>query len=204
MLEDLGGGLLVNLDVPGLEREPTVRASIEAGVDIVCFSTDKALGGPQGGAIVGRSALVEKARRDPLARALRMGRLPLVALEATLAHFLKGELDAVPVLAALRIPVVEVLARAERWHDALSARGISVETIDLDAVAGGGAFAEESVASAGIALSGDPELLLARLREGDPPLMARIYDDRVVLDARSVLPSEDEALLGAVVAAVRG
>jgi len=195
LIEDLGGGLLVDLGAPGLAREPLVRESVEAGVDLVCFSTDKALGGPQGGAVVGRKALVDAVRRDPLARALRMGRLPLVALEATLVHLLRGDVDAVPALAALRTPLREVRARAERWHAELSSRGVACEVVDLEAMAGGGAFAEEALASAGIALAGDPEALLGRLRAGDPPLIARIEKERVVLDARTVLPGEDEDLV---------
>ena len=201
VIEDLGGGLLVDLGVAGLEREPRVQDSIAAGVDVVCFSTDKALGGPQGGAIVGRSELVARTKRDPLARALRLGRLPLVALEATLAHLQRGEVEAIPVLAALRTPVGEVRARAERWSRVLAERGVKCDVVDLAAVAGGGAFAEESFASAGIALGGDPEALLSRLRRGDPPVVARIAEDRVVLDARTVLQDEDEPLLRAIVAA---
>ena len=201
VIEDLGGGLLVDLGVDGLEREPRVQDSIAAGVDVVCFSTDKALGGPQGGAIVGRAELVARTKRDPLARALRLGRLPLVALEATLAHLQRGEVDAIPTLAALRMPVGEVRARAERWSRVLAERGVKCDVVDLAAVAGGGAFAEESFASAGIALTGDPEALLSRLRRGDPPVVARIEGDRVVLDARTVLRDEDEPLLRAIVAA---
>lgn len=201
VIEDLGGGLLVDLGVAGLDREPRVQDSIAAGVDVVCFSTDKALGGPQGGAIVGRADLVARTKRDPLARALRLGRLPLVALEATLAHLQRGEVDAIPTLAALRTPVGEVRARAERWSGALAERGVKCAVIDLAGVAGGGAFAEESFASAGIALEGDAEAMLARLRRGEPPVIARIEGDRVVLDARTVLPDEDEPLLRAIVAA---
>ena len=198
VVEDLGGGLLVDVDAPGLEREPIVRASVAAGADVVCFSTDKALGGPQGGAIVGRAALVEQLRRDPLARALRLGRLPLVALEATLGHLMRGELDAVPALRALRIPIEGVRARAAGWARRLVDAGVACEVVALDAVAGGGAFAEESVASAGVALEGDAESWLAALRAGDPPIIARIEGDRLVLDARSVLPDEDDALVAAV------
>jgi L-seryl-tRNA(Ser) seleniumtransferase len=199
VIEDLGGGLLTDLGVPGLEREPLVRASITAGADLVCFSTDKALGGPQGGAVVGGAELVEQLRRDPLARALRMGRLPLVALEATLGHWLRGELDAIPALAALRVPVAEVRARAEAWARVLGERGVACEAVALDAVAGGGAFAEEKAPSAGVALEGDAERWLEALRRGEPPVMARIEGDRVVLDARTILPTEDAALLGAIV-----
>jgi L-seryl-tRNA(Ser) seleniumtransferase len=204
VIEDLGGGLLVDLGVAGLEREPRVQDSIAAGVDVVCFSTDKALGGPQGGAIVGRAELVARTKRDPLARALRLGRLPLVALEATLAHLQRGEVDAIPALAALRAPVHEVRARAEGWSHVLAERGVKCDVVDLAAVAGGGAFAEESFASAGIALLGDPEALLSRLRRGDPPVIARIEADRVVLDARTVLRDEDESLLRAIIAATEG
>jgi L-seryl-tRNA(Ser) seleniumtransferase len=200
LVEDLGGGLLVPAGAPGLEGEPLVRASVDAGADLVCFSTDKALGGPQGGAVVGRAALVDRLRRDPLARALRLGRLPLVALEATLAHLSRGEVDALPALAALRVDVAEVRARARRWHDELARRGVACEVVDLEAMAGGGAFAEERVASAGVALDGDAEALLSRLRQGEPPVIARIERDRVILDARSVLPGEDAGLLDAIAA----
>jgi L-seryl-tRNA(Ser) seleniumtransferase len=199
-IEDLGGGLLADLDLPGMSGEPLVGASIAAGIDLVCFSTDKALGGPQGGAVVGRAALVERLRRDPLARAVRMGRLPLVALETTVLQLLRGDRDAVPVLAALRRPVAEIRARAEHWARALGSRGVSCQVVDLEAMAGGGAFAQEALASAGVALEGPADAKLTRLRRGDPPVFARIVDDRVVLDARTVLPGEDEDLLAAITA----
>ena len=201
VIEDLGGGLLVDLGVPELESEPLVSASIAAGADLVCFSTDKALGGPQGGAVVGRAVLVEKLRRDALARALRMGRLPLVALEATVTHLLRGEIDAIPALAAMRLPLSAVKSRAERWAAELSRRGVACEVVDIEVVAGGGAFAEESVASAGVAIAGSAERLVARLRRGEPAVIARVVGDRAVVDARTVLPDEDEALLGAIVGA---
>jgi len=197
-IEDLGGGLLADLDLPGMSGEPVVSASVAAGIDLVCFSTDKALGGPQGGAIVGRAPLVETLRRDPLARALRMGRLPLVALEATVLQLQRGDRDGVPALAALRRPVADIRARAAGWVDALRARGVACEVVDLEAMAGGGAFAQETLASAGVALEGPAEDTLARLRRGDPAVLARIEGDRVVIDARTVLPSEDGDLLRAI------
>ena len=213
LIKDLGGGVLVDLGVRELRSEPLVRDSVAAGCDVVCFSTDKALGGPQGGAIVGRADAVERARRDPLARALRLGRLPLVALEATLARYLEGAADALPTLAMLRAPVAEVRARAEQWRAALASRGIdgldglvvgTIEVVLLDAVGGGGAFAEEKIPSAGIALTtDDPEALADRLRACDPPVLARIDAGRVVLDARTVMPGEDEAVIAAVERATR-
>jgi L-seryl-tRNA(Ser) seleniumtransferase len=199
LIEDLGGGLLD--DTLGSPGEPPVAASIAGGADLVCFSTDKALGGPQGGAIVGRGALVERLRRDPLTRALRMGRLPLVALEATVTHWLRGEPDRVPAMAALRQSVAAVRERAIRWVQVLRSSGVDCAAVDLEAVAGGGAFAEEAFASAGVALEGSPDDLAAALRRGDPAVFVRIVDGRVVLDARTVLPGEDDLLLRAITAA---
>jgi L-seryl-tRNA(Ser) seleniumtransferase len=128
--------------------------------------------------------------------------LPLVALEATLACHLEGAVDAVPAIAALRRPTADVRARAEAWHASLASRGIACEVVALDAVAGGGSFADEAFPSAGIALaSSDPDALLDALRAGDPPVIARIDDARVVLDARTVLDGEDDDLLRAIAAA---
>ncbi len=200
-IEDLGGGLLAPLDVAGLEGEPVVRDSIRGGMDLVCFSTDKALGGPQGGAIVGRRDLVERLRRDPFARAVRMGRLPMVALEATLAQIARGDRDGVPAVAALRAPLDTIRARASRWADALRARGIACDVVELRALAGGGAFAEETLTSAGIFVHGDADALQERLRTGSPAVLGRIDEDRLLLDARTVLPGEDDDLVNAVVAA---
>jgi L-seryl-tRNA(Ser) seleniumtransferase len=203
LVEDLGGGAMIDLGPHGLAGEPTVRSSVAAGADVVCFSTDKVLGGPQGGALVGRAEAIEKARRDPLARALRLGRLPLVALEATVALYLEGRLDEVPALAALRRPAGEVRARAERWRAALEARGVAASVVEMEGAVGGGALAEAPVQSAGVAIEGDAEVLAARLRAGEPPVVGRIHEGRLLLDARTVLAGEDEAMLAAVAAAVK-
>ena len=201
VIEDLGGGALIDFSPYGLRGEPLAQASVAAGCDVVCFSTDKVLGGPQGGVIAGRAEHVERARADPLARALRLGRLPLVALEATLTSYLEGSLDEIPALAAVRTPLVAVRARAEAWRDTLASRGVRVEVVDLEAAMGGGTLAEAALASVGIALAGDAEHLAALLRAGDPPVVARIHEGRLLFDARTVLPGEDEALLAAVSAA---
>lgn len=205
LVEDLGGGAMLDLTPHGLAGEPTARSSVEAGCDVVCFSTDKVLGGPQGGVIVGRAEVVERARRDPLARAVRLGRLPLVALEATLRCYLEGALDEVPALALLRAPLAEVRARAEAFQAALAAKGVSASVLDLEAAVGGGALAEAALASAGVAIEGaSAEGLAARLRAGDPPVVGRIHEGRLLLDVRTVLPGEYEALLAAVVKAAAG
>jgi L-seryl-tRNA(Ser) seleniumtransferase len=209
LIKDLGGGAMLDLAPYGLAGEPTVRASVSGGCDVVCFSTDKVLGGPQGGAIVGRAGLVERARRDPLARALRLGRLPLVALEATLERYLEGDLDSVPALAAVRATLEAVGARAAAWQSALAARGVPASVVELAAAMGGGSLAEEALASVGLAIDAGSsgasvEALARRLRAGDPPVLPRIHEGRLLLDARTVLPGEDEALVEAVIAAVNG
>ncbi len=201
LIEDLGGGALIDFSPYGLRGEPLAPASIAAGCDVVCFSTDKVLGGPQGGVIVGRAEHVERARREPLARALRLGRLPLVALEATLTAYLEGSLDEIPALAAARTPLARVQERAEAWKQALASRGVAAEIVALEAAMGGGTLAEAALASAGVALDGDAERLAALLRAGDPPVVARIHEGRLLFDARTVLPGEDEALLAAMCAA---
>src|SRR6185369_7661664 len=108
----------------------------------------------------------------------------------------------IPALAALRRPLAEVRARAEGWRDALAARGVSAAVIDLDGMVGGGALAEAPVRSAGVAIEGDAEALAAKLRAGDPPVVGRIHEGRLLFDARTVLPGEDGALLDAIVAAL--
>ena len=202
LVEDLGGGALVDLASYGLPGEPVAR-DVAAVSDLVCFSTDKALGGPQGGAIVGRKHLVEQARRDPLARALRLGRLPLVALEATLAAYLEGDLDAIAALATVRAPLDRVEARAAAWANALSAHGIAAEVVALDGEMGGGTLAGVPLSSAGIAISTEePDAAAARLRKTSPPVLCRIHEGRLVFDARTVLADEDGALIDAIVTAL--
>jgi L-seryl-tRNA(Ser) seleniumtransferase len=201
LVEDLGGGALVDHDDVGLRSDPLVREAVAAGADLVTFSTDKILGGPQGGAIVGRAEAVEAARRDPLARALRLGRLPLVALEATLSAYLDGDLDAVPVVAMVRRSAEALRARVEGWLTALDA-GAGARAVPVSSVAGGGTYAGDNLPSWALALAtDDADALVARLRTGDPPVLARIENGAVLLDARTVLDDEDAALLAAVRAA---
>lgn len=199
LLEDLGGGALIDLAPYGLSHEPTVKDSISKGSDIVCFSTDKVLGGPQGGAIVGKRELVQRCRRDPLARALRLGRLPLVALEATLACYLEGNLDGIPALAAVRAPTNVVRARAERLCGELERRDIAASVIELHAAVGGGACAEDPLASWGVALNAaSPELVAKRLRTATPAVLARVQVGAVLFDMRTLLEGEDEPLVDAI------
>ena len=205
LLEDLGGGALVDLDRMGLPGSRRCASCVAAGSDVVCFSTDKVLGGPQGGAIVGRAALVARCRRDPLARALRLGRLPLVALEATLASYLEEDLEAIPTLAALGAPLSAVRARAERIAEELERRAVAASVVELDGAVGGGACAEEALPSWGVALSasgGAAAAIAERLRKGEPAVLPRVHEGRVLFDARTLLEGEDELLVLAIARAL--
>jgi L-seryl-tRNA(Ser) seleniumtransferase len=205
LVKDLGGGALVDLAAWGLPGEPTPAACIEAGADLVCFSGDKVLGGPQAGILVGDAASVECARRDPLARALRLGRLPLVALEAVLDAYLRQDHAAVPALVALRRPPEEVEQRAAAWVERLRAAGLDARVIDVPGAVGAGALAEVSLPSFAVALQvPHVEPFAAALRAAEPAVLPRIRDDLLLFDARSVLDGEDELLIAAIIAAHRG
>ncbi len=208
LLEDLGGGALVDLSAAGLSGEPTVGASIAAGVSAVTFSGDKALGGPQAGAIVGGATLVEAARRHPLARAVRLGRLPMAALEATLAAYLDGSAGrGVPVLALAHATYDEVRRRAERWAEVLRAAGATATVVDTEAELGGGALPGRTVRSAALRVmpaEGGVEAFAARLRDGRPAVIGRVQEGGVLFDARTVLDDEDELLLGRITGSLQG
>ncbi len=195
----------------GVAREPMPQDSLAAGADIVCFSTDKMLGGPQGGVILGRPDLIARLRRNPLARALRVDKLCLAALEATLRLYLDEPtaLAQVPVLRALAEPLSQVRARAERAYAdlaALAPTGLLVRVEDDVARVGGGSLPEHDLPSAVVKLrppDGLPvEELARRLRVGDPSVYPRIADDAVVFDLRTVRDDQIGDLVQAVAAAL--
>jgi len=185
LVDDLGSGALTDIG-----EEPTARASLAAGADLVCFSGDKLLGGPQAGIVVGRADLVEQLRRHPLQRALRADKLTLAALEGTLALAVDAP-DEIPVLRMLREPVETVRARAERLASALG--GEVEETV---ARAGGGSLPLTELPSFAC---GVEEELAGKLRTGDPPVIAVVRDGRTLLDCRTLTDSE----AGEVAEAVR-
>jgi L-seryl-tRNA(Ser) seleniumtransferase len=183
LVDDLGSGVLVSL-----EDEPSAKESLAAGADLVCFSGDKLLGGPQAGIVVGRGELVERLRRHPLQRALRADKLTLAALEGTLALYLDPERAEreVPVLRMLHEPLEAVRARAERLAAAVG--GEVEETVGR---VGGGALPLAELPSFACAVE---EELAARLRAGDPPVVAVVRDGRCLLDCRTLTDAEaDEA-----------
>jgi len=203
MLDDLGSGSLLDTSRFGLAAEPMVQASIAAGADLVTFSGDKLLGGPQAGLIVGREAFVAQLRHHPLARALRVDKSTLAALQATLLHYLRGEAEAeVPVWRMIAAPTSALEARAAAWAVALAAQGIPAAVIATTSTVGGGSLPGEVLPTRALALA-HPALdaLAAALRQGQPPVVGRIADDHLILDPRTVPPELDAALVAAVLAA---
>jgi L-seryl-tRNA(Ser) seleniumtransferase len=193
LLDDLGSGVLLDTARYGLAHEPTLQESMEAGADLVCFSGDKLLGGPQAGIIIGKSALVERIKKHPLARAVRADKLCLAGLSATLLHYLKDEAEReVPIWRMISMTPAQIQARAQHW-----AAEISSGTVIAGAsTVGGGSLPEETLPTFLLALTvRQPNRFLARLRALTPAVVARVENDQVVLDPRTVLPEEDTALL---------
>ncbi len=204
VVDDLGSGTLLETLPFGLGEEPTVQARVRTGADLICFSGDKLLGGPQAGLLVGREEAVRRVKRHPLLRALRLDKATIAGLSATLAHYERGEATSrIPVWRAIAQPEGALEARARAWRSALGPPGAGCEVRRSTSAVGGGSLPEVTLPTAVLALpGGEPDALLARLREGDPPIVARIEEDRVVLDPRTVLPGEDEAVIAGVRAAL--
>jgi L-seryl-tRNA(Ser) seleniumtransferase len=196
VLDDLGSGSLLDTAEFGLAHEPMPQESIAAGTDLVSFSGDKLLGGPQAGVIVGRRELIARLRRFPLTRALRVDKTTLAGLQATLLHYLKGEATTeVPVWRMIATPVEELERRARTWERELAGR-VKVEVVEGASTVGGGSLPGETLPTRLLALRvPSPDDLARRLRACDPPVVARIEDGALVLDPRTVLPEQDEELL---------
>jgi len=196
--DDLGSGALLDTAAFGMAHEPTVQESVSAGADVVAFSGDKLLGGPQAGILVGRREVIDTLKRHPLARAIRPDKLALAGLAATLNHYLRGEaLAEVPVWRMIAAPVDELRGRAERWASEL--KGLKAEVVDGVSTVGGGSLPGETLPTALLALKfSSPDKVAASLRAGDPPVIARIEEGRLLFDPRTVLAREEEALLAAL------
>ncbi len=193
LYEDLGSGCVFDLSPSGI-AEPTVEASFAAGVNLVSFSGDKLLGGPQAGILAGDAALVHRLRRNPLFRALRIDKLITQALETTLRNLVFEKWDAVPVLRMIRASADEIRDRAERLRERLP----QLEIIAGESVAGGGSTPGQKLPTWLLALPGDAAAHERALRSGDPPVIARVEDDRLVLDLRTVFPEDEPELIRAL------
>ncbi len=200
LIEDLGSGALIDLRSFGVSGEPGVLDSLRAGVDIVTYSGDKLLGGPQAGILSGRSDLIARMRANSLFRALRVDKLTYAALEATLMAYVKGDHDAIPALRMMRLSAEEIGARAERIAERVQLSKLSVEVMDGESVIGGGAAPSAVLATRLLAISHkdlSTDEVAARLRGSDPPIVARVEEGHVLLDLRTVFPEQDEALVKA-------
>ena len=201
VIDDLGSGALLDTAPYGLGHEPLPSERLAAGSDLVLFSGDKLVGGPQAGLVVGRADLVARMRRDPLARAMRPDKLTMAAVALTLGLYRAGRAEAdIPVWRMIATPVETLRARA----DGLVARvggAVPVEVVEVRATVGGGSLPGESLPSIGLAIAGgSASRRLADLRRGTPPVIGRIEDGRVVLDLRTVDPASDDALGAAILA----
>ncbi len=203
VIHDLGSGLMLPLDTYGLKGEPTASIALAARPALVLMSGDKLLGGPQAGIILGTAAVVAKLRKNPFARAMRVDKLTLSALEATLRLYLEPEraLKEIPVLAMLTAPVDEIESRAQSVARALREGGIDAQVTATKASVGGGAFPTAEIPSWAIVLDGGGEAE-EKLRHAEPPVIGRISEGKLLLDLRSVLPREDRTLTSAVLKAL--
>jgi L-seryl-tRNA(Ser) seleniumtransferase len=203
LLHDLGSGSLLETAAYGLAAEPRIQDSLRAGTDLLACSGDKLLGGPQAGLLLGRAELVDKAMKHPLARAVRADKLTLAALTATLDLYLTQSVAELPIWSLLGASADAMAARATTWQRRLMERGIEVELVPAESTVGGGSLPGERLPTTALVITPRPGRaadLLRRLREHEPPVIGRIEQDRVLLDPRTVLPDEDDALLDAVVA----
>ncbi len=206
VVDDLGSGTLLPTAPHGLAPEPTVSERIAAGVDLVTFSGDKLLGGPQAGLLAGRAAAVALVKRHPLLRALRLDKVALAGLAATLSSYERGEaLRELPVWRAIARPLDELAATARRWLAEAATLAPRAEVRPGRSAVGGGTLPGETLPTWLLALPGpDAEGLLAALRRGPVPVVARIADGAVLLDPRTVLDGEEPALLEGLRAALGG
>jgi L-seryl-tRNA(Ser) seleniumtransferase len=201
LLFDQGSGALLDVSPFGLDHEPTVIEGLEAGADLVAFSGDKLLGGPQAGILCGRGDLIEVLKRHPLARAMRADKLCLAGLASTLTHYMRNEaLDSIPVWQMIGRPVEEIDEVAGQWVSRLAEVGVAAQVLDGRSRVGGGSLPGSSLPTKLVAvLAANAELLAARLRQAEHPVIARIQEDRLLLDPRTVLPWQANALLDTLI-----
>src|SRR5947209_6639808 len=201
LMEDLGIGALRDLRSIGSTGEPGVLDSIRAGVDLVTYSGDKLLGGPQAGLLSGRRELVGRIRSNPLFRALRVDKLTYAALEATLLAYVKKDHDAVPALRMMRLSKEAIGQRAEKLAEKIVVLELSVELVDGESVIGGGAAPSATLPTRLLAIACDgisADELAASLRHFDPAIIGRVEEGRVLLDLRTVSPEQDQAIVAAL------
>jgi len=204
-LYDQGSGAFLDTALFGLDHEPTVPAGLLAGMNIVTFSADKLLGGPQAGILCGRSHLIEGIRQHPLARAVRVDKMALAALGSTLRPYLTGRVtEEIPVWQMISQSGSDLETRAISWKESLRSVGIQAEVIDGFSTVGGGSLPGSSVATSLLAISHKRvDELAAALRVYQTPVVGRIAEGQMLFDPRTVLPAQDETMLQAIIANVK-
>jgi L-seryl-tRNA(Ser) seleniumtransferase len=201
VMYDLGSGSWVAPEEYGAKEEPSIRSAVSSGVDSVCFSGDKLLGGPQSGVILGSTETIEQLNQNPLYRAFRPNKVTLLLLEDLLLIYLRGDaVKMVPTLGFLTAQTRLLEMRADRICEELTKAGIQAEVIETEAMVGGGGAPEEPLQSYGVKLTSrlSPDDLSRRLRLGKPPVIGRIIDDAYVLDIKAVFKEEDDLLISSV------
>ena len=201
VIEDLGSGCLVDLQQFGIHGEPTVQDSVRAGVDVVSFSGDKLLGGPQAGIIVGKKAVVDKLKKHPLTRAMRVDKMTLAALEATLRSYEAGLVNEIPTLAMLAVTSDELRSKADALCALMTAAGISAEVVPTEGQVGGGSVPTQMLKSFAVAVQPagvNLDQLETNLRLGSPAIVGRINHDRFLLDVRTLRESDYADIVKAV------
>ena len=204
MIDDLGSGCLTSLAPLGLD-EPDVAGSLQSQADLVLFSGDKLLGGPQAGILIGQTDWIERLRKHPMARAIRVCKLTLAALEATLEDHLAGDaFETIPVLSMLSMPAEDVKERCEHVVEQLSEVGLDLSVVACESEVGGGSLADQKIASFAVRISGvQPDNFVRSLRTGEASILGRIEDGAVLLDLRSVRPDDDTVLMEEIQRVVR-
>jgi L-seryl-tRNA(Ser) seleniumtransferase len=203
VVEDLGSGEIFDLRNVGVRGEPMIADSLRAGVDVVTYSGDKLLGGPQAGMISGDPALVAKIRANPLFRAVRVDKMFYAALEATLLAYLREDYDSIPALRMMRVTEEELARRAKQIAQRLlaSCPSLLVEVVESRSVLGGGAAPGSTLPTRVLAVKSESlnaDELCARLRQWETPIIARVEEERVLLDLRTVEPEQEEAIVAAL------
>jgi len=198
VVEDLGSGALLPTEQFGLEHEPMVQEAIAEGIDVVCFSGDKLLGGAQGGIILGKRQYLDKIRKHPLLRVLRIGKMTTIALQLTLLHYLKKEaIEKVPVWQMINYSIQEIASRAEEISKKLTDLGVVSSICDGFSTVGGGSLPDQTLPTKLISI--EPpcavEDFAKRLRFSSLPLLGRIEDNRFLIDPRTIMPSLDETVI---------
>jgi len=206
VLHDLGSGTLLDTRPYGLAYEPRVQDSVAAGADVVTFSGDKLLGGPQAGVILGRKAIIDRLKRQPLTRAFRVDKTTLAALQATLMAYLRGTAtEEIPAWRMISASAEALAQRARTWADALTRQGIRVTLAPGGSAVGGGSLPGQTLPTTLLLLRTEhPHRLLAALRAHTPPIIARVEEDAVAFDPRTVLPEQETILLAAIPSCLHG